>query len=306
MIDIATMRHTVFSGSFFITALVALGILSTNASAQDRLPRLGFLALAGEESLRAYDGAFFRKLESLGWVEGKNVEFVFSTANNDPAQYPQAAARLVQEKVHLIYAESAPAVRAAHAATRTIPTIASDYTNDPVAAGYAISYRRPGGNITGIFLDAPQFAGKWIELLKSLVPGLTHAVVLWDPTPGDTHVRALEKMAPSFGLNLEFIDIKTPEDIDAAASAFRKKPGAIFIVPSPMMFYESARLARLARKERVPAISMAQQFAEQGGLLAYGPEQDAANARLAVLAAKILDGADPADLPIEKPDRFEL
>ncbi|MDX1440578.1 MAG: ABC transporter substrate-binding protein [Rubricoccaceae bacterium] len=287
-------------------ALVAAATWGTNSFAQAQLPRLGILAITGEESSRIYDANVYKKLTSLGWVEGKNVELVFSSANQDPSRYPQAVAELVRQRVDVIYADSAPAVRAAHAATRTIPIVCSDYTTDPVAEGYAKSYGRPGGNVTGVFLDAPAFSGKLIELLKSLVPNLTQAVVLWDPSPGDTHVRAFKKIAPSFGVQLQIVEVHTPEDIDTAPSLFQRTPQALFIVPSPMMYFESARLARLAVKQKLPATSMAQQFAVHGGLVAYGPEQNSANEQVAILIGKILGGAKPAELPIERPTRYEL
>ena len=300
-------RRRVFVCLMLMTALMDAPMSMSLATAQEKLPRFGILSITGEESSRSsWDAIVYRKLGSLGWVEGKNVEFVFSSANQDPSRYPQAVAELVRQRVDVIYADSAPAVRAAHAATHTIPIVCSDYTTDPVAEGYAKSYGRPGGNVTGVFLDAPVFSGKLIELLKSLVPNLSQAVVLWDPSPGDTHVRALKKIAPSFGLQLQIVEVHKPEDIDTAASAFIGKPQALFIVPSPMLYFESARLARLATKQKLPATSMAQQFAEHGGLIAYGPEQISANEQVAILVAKILGGAKPAELPIERPTRYEL
>ena len=278
----------------------------TNSRAQAVLPRLGILTISEEQGARSYDAALFRKLTNLGWVEGKNVEFVFSGANDNPSRYPQAVAKLLRQRVDVIYADSAPAVRAAYAATHKIPIVGYDYTTDPVAAGYAKSYGRPGGNVTGVFLDAPRFTGKWVELLKSIIPDLSQAVVLWDPTPGDTHVRALRAIAPSFGLNLQVVEVHKPDDIDVAPSAFRGTPQALFIMPSPMMYFESARLAHMAAKQQLPATSMAQQFAVSGGLVAYGPEQNSASERVAILVAKVLAGAKPAELPIERPTRYEL
>jgi len=301
------IRHCIFLRLLLATALIAVTMSAGVATAQEKVPRLGILSISGEGSSRtSWDAIVYRKLASLGWVEGKNVEFVFSSASQDPSRYPKAVAELVRQRVDVIYADSAPAVRAAQAATHTIPIVCSDYTTDPVAEGYARSYGRPGGNVTGVFLDAPVFSGKLIELLKSLVPNLSQAVVLWDPSPGDTHVRALKAIAPSFGLQLQIVEVHKPEDIDTAASAFVGKPQALFIVPSPMLYFESARLARLATKQKLPATSMAQQFAEHGGLIAYGPDQTTSNEQVASLVAKILGGAKPAELPIERPTRYEL
>jgi putative ABC transport system substrate-binding protein len=201
---------------------------------------------------------------------------------------------------------SAPAVRTAYAATRTIPIVGLDLTTDPVAAGYVERHSRPGGNVTGVFLDAPGFAGKWLELLKAMVPGLSRVAVLWDPSPGSAHSQAIQDVAPSFGIRLQVLEVRKPEDIDAAFSAFRGRPQALIVLPSPMLYVQSERLARLALKQRLPATSMFRVFAESGGALAYGPEMSATAERCAVLVAKILGGATPAVLPLAQPEGFEL
>jgi putative ABC transport system substrate-binding protein len=243
--------------------------------------------------------AFKGGLRSDGWTPGRNVDVVY--ANVRGTGYPDAAAELVRRRVDVIWADSAPAVRAAFAATRSIPIIAQDFTTDPVAEGYAESYGRPGKNVTGIFLDAPEFSGKWLELLKAIIPSLSRAVVLWDPSPGAAHRRAVQDIAPTFGINLQVLEVRTPEDIDAAASAVRGRPQALIILPSPLMYVQSPRLAKLADKLRLPAISMARAFAQEGGLISHGPDLVAAYGRAGALAAKILRGADPSELPIERP-----
>ncbi len=249
---------------------------------------------------------FNQALQSDGWVVGENVGVVYARLRGDTSRYPEAVAELVRQKVDLIWADSAPAVRAAFAATRTIPILAQDFTTDPVAEGYAESYGRPGKNVTGIFLDAPEFSGKWLELLKATIPGLSRAVVLWDPSPGAAHRRAIEDIAPSFGVQLQVLEVRTPKDIDAAGSALRGQPQTLIILPSPLMYVESRRLAKLAAKLRLPAISMARAFAEEGGLISYGPDLASAYERTGALAARILRGANPGDLPIERPTKITL
>src|SRR4029079_18241820 len=120
--------------------------------------------------------------------------------------------------VDVIWATNAPMVRVSYAATRTIPIVAVDLTTDPVAEGYVESYGRPGRNLTGIFLDAPGFAGKWFELLRALVPRLSRVLVLWDPTPGATHLRAVQRVARSIGVQLQVVEVRKPDDIDRAFS----------------------------------------------------------------------------------------
>jgi putative ABC transport system substrate-binding protein len=278
-----------------------------DAQGQTRLSRVGILTIEppGDAHKQAY-GAFYRTLMAHGWVEGKDVEFAYARADGDSSRFAEAAGELVALRVDVIFADSAPAVRAAFAATRTIPIVAGDFTNDPIAEGYAESYRRPGKNVTGVFLDAPEFSAKWLEMLKAVVPGLSRAVALWDPSPGDAHLRALQAAARSFGIQLQIVEVRTPQEIDKAASVFRGRPQALIVLPSPMTWRESARLAKLTMKERLPSTSFARPFAATGGLLVYGPNGDSVDERCGVLVAKVLSGATPAELPIERPTKFEL
>ena len=177
---------------------------------------------------------------------------------------------------------------------------------DPVAAGYAQSYAVPGKNLTGLFLDTPDLAEKWIELFKTMMPRLSRAVVLWDSTSGPIPLAAVRRIAPSFGIKLQVMEIRTAEDIDKAPSSFVRRPQAVIILPSPMMYYESKRLARMVGKQRLPASSMFTPFARAGGMFAYGPELAAAAERCADLLVKVLSGARPGNLPIERPSKFEF
>ena len=294
---------------FAVALLTTLG-WTEESWGQAKAARVGILAsqLTGttdEETRQSY--ASFRKtLAEHGWVEGQNVSFEYRRARGDPPQFAEGAAELVRLKVDVIYADSAPALRASYAATRAIPIVGLDFTNDPVAAGYAESYGRPGGNVTGLFLDAPEFSGKWLELLKAIVPGLSRVVVLWDPNPGAAHLQGVQKVAPSFHVQLQVMEVRKPVDVDRAFSTLRGQPQAVLILPSPMNYQLSQRLADLTKKHRLPGIAMAQQFAEAGGVLSYGPELASVHGRCAALVAKILAGANPADLPVERPIKFNL
>jgi putative ABC transport system substrate-binding protein len=291
-----------------VAAVLVAGGWSSNDWAQTKTPRVGVLFFhQAEEVARRWHEPFHRLLKSQGWTEGKNVAIVYASAHRgDPSRFAEGAAELVRLRVDVIFADSAPALRAAYAATRTIPIVAIDFTTDPVAAGYAESYGRPGGNVTGVFLDAPEFSGKWLELLKAMVPGLSRVVALWDPSPGEAHLRAVEGRAHSSGLELQVLEVRKPEEIDRAGSAMRGRPQALIALPSPMMHAESARVAKLAIKQRLPATSWARPFAEAGGLVSYGPDATSTYERCAALVGRILSGAQPADLPIERPAKFEL
>jgi putative ABC transport system substrate-binding protein len=271
-----------------------------------RVGMLSFSAVSDDPSLDADLKILRRNLADQGWVEGKNVSFEYRNAHSDPSQYAEAAAELVRLNVDVIWATSAPALRVAYAATRTIPIVGWDYTTDPIAEGYVESYARPGGNVTGVFLDAPEFAGKWFELLKAMVPNLSRVAVLWDSGPGATHLHAVHSVARLLDIKLQVLEVRKPDDIDAAFDALRGQPQAVVILPSPMSWTQSARLARLALKHRLPAASMAREFANAGGTIAYGPDTDLDRERNAVMVAKILNGSNPAELPVERPTTFQL
>jgi len=298
-------------GALLASASLLLGTVSSELSwgQSNRIVRVGILSfgqsLSGEQAKQWWE-PFRRTLREQGWIEGQNVSLEFRDARGNAAALTEAASEFVRLKVDVIVGASAPAVRAAHQATRTIPIVGVDFTNDPVAEGYVESYGRPGGNLTGVFLDAPEFAGKWLELIKAMVPKLSRVAVIWDPAPGSTHLRALQRVAPSFSVRLQVLEVRKPDDLDGAFTAFRGRPHAVIILPSPMTYEQSERLAKLTVKHRLPATSMARLFAEAGGTASYGPDLAAGYERCAVLVAKILGGAKPAGLPVERPTKVQL
>jgi len=290
---------------------MALTSLSWNALAwvQSNVRRVGiltFLDVRDEPALALVIDGRRRKLAELGWIEGKNVSFEYRSAHGDPSQMTAAATALVDLKVDVIWAVSAPALRAAHGATRTIPIVATDQTTDPVAEGYIQSYAEPGGNITGVFLDAPEFAGKWFELLREIVPDLSRVAVLWDPAPGTTHLDAVRSIAGSMHISLQVLEVHTPDDIEQVFDTMRPQPQALIILPSPLLWYLNAQFAELALERRLPATSMSPLFAKAGGTISYGPDVNIAGLRSAHMMARILDGASPANLPIERPTNIRL
>lgn len=309
------MRKVEVMGRYFlvclmlVTALIAVMMLPDTAIAEEKLPRLGIIS-TGTASDPPGGGIRLdlirRALANEGWIDGKNIKFEIRNARGDLTRFAELAADLVKLNPDAIWADNAPALRAVFSASHTIPIVAMDFTSDPVAEGYIRNYYRPGKNVTGVFLDAPQFSAKWIEILRAIIPQLTHIAVLWDPNPGDAHVRALKEIASSFGIEMQVIEVRQPQDIDAAASSLKNRPQALITLPSPMMLAENARIIRLVRSERLPATSIFTFFADYGGLISYGPDQGFFNNQGAALVTKILRGANPAELPIERPDRFEL
>ena len=296
----------------FLVVLASMGFIqiaglsASSSDAQTKIPRVGVLVINSTqaEEVRQFLEPLPRTLSEHGWVAGKNVIFEFRDAGGDPTRMNNPAAELVRERVDVLFPVGPPSVRAAFAATQDIPIVAHDLETDPVAAGYARSYSRPSRNLTGLFLDSPDLAGKWLELLKTLVPRLSRVVVLWDATSGPVALDAVSKAGAALGVKLETLKINSSADIDKAPVAFGGHAQALIALPSPMMSHENAHLARLAKKHRLPATSMFAPFADAGGLLAYGPNMAATVEQCAVLIAKILDGAKPGDLPIERPDKF--
>ena len=303
------MKHRSAAGLLLTVALLTSFGWSGETCAQTKMARVGILTLpvTDDPTLKQWFEPFRRTLSDQGWIEGKNISFEYpSVPPDDPSQLAGAAAELVRLKVDVIWAPAAPYARAAYEATHIIPVVAQDFTTDPVAEGYVESYARPGGNITGVFLDAPEFAGKWFQLLKAMVPRLSRVVVLWDPSPGAAHLQAVQKLAGSFRIRLQVVEVRKPDDIDRAFSGLRGRPQGLIILPSPMIYVQSARLAKLAMKHRLPATSMARVFAEAGGTMSYGPELASASERSAIFVAKILAGAKPGELPVERPTKVQL
>jgi putative ABC transport system substrate-binding protein len=290
------------------TVLTGLG-WTADSWGQANVRRVGILTFSpviGNPAWEHYRDIFRRTLADRGWIEGKNVSFEYRDAHGDPSRFAEAAAELVGLEVDAIWAAGAPALRAAYSATRSIPIVAADYTTDPVADGYVESYRRPGGNVTGVFLDAPEFAGKWFELLKAMIPNLSLVSVLWDPGAGITHVKSVRSVAESLDIELQILEVHKPADLDGAFAKLHDRPQAVVILPSPMIHAQAGRLAKLALKHQLPATAFAREFAIAGGAIAYGPDSDLVIERVSALAAKILDGSNSAELPAQRPTRIKL
>jgi putative ABC transport system substrate-binding protein len=208
--------------------------------------------------------------------------------------------------MNVILALGPAQIRAARKATRTIPIVALDLESDPVATGLVDSIARPGGNLTWVFLDLPELASKWVELVKEAVPGLSRAIVLWDPASGPSQLTAVEVAARSSAVEVRVLQMRGLGSLDIISRAIKERPGAMIVLSAPVLSHGSARLAAIAVKHRLPAISPFRAFAEAGGLMAYGPDLSEMYQRLGTYVRKILTGSRPAVLPVERPSRFQL
>ncbi|MFN0315454.1 MAG: ABC transporter substrate-binding protein [Burkholderiales bacterium] len=285
---------------------LAVAFIAAPASwAQSKSAHVGYLGLGADVDEKRI-ARMKQILAEKGWIQGKNLVVEVRYASGEPPQYTQAAKELAALKLDFIFAAGTPALRAQFAATRTIPIVTSDFSSDPLASGYADSYNRPGKNVAGVFLDAPQFAGKWLDILKGLMPRLKRVAVLWNPSAGKVHLHSIEQTAKSFGIRIQVYEVQSITEVEKAFSSFRGKHQAVVILPSPLVYAHSARIAELALKDRLPAVSMPRSFAEDGGTVSYGPNRHEVDERVFNLASRILEGAKPSELPIETPTRFDF
>jgi putative ABC transport system substrate-binding protein len=283
--------------------LVACGLVMPSlASAQRKpLPRVGILDAAGSPS----GDAFVRGLKELGYVDGRNVVIERSTVDT-AAHLPTAVADLVKHKVDVIFAPSAVIVKAARDATSTIPIVFAGVA-DPVKSGFAASLARPGGNITGLGALNVELGTKRLQLLKEAIPGLAKVGYLHDR--GDTLspllIPDMEAAARALGLGFHTIAVKRAEALDRAFTPIvRYRIGAV--VTGGSLYSSRSRIAQLAMDYRVPIMGDSRPWVESGALLAYGVSYEDLARRAAGHVDRILKGARPGDLPIDRPTRFEL
>jgi putative ABC transport system substrate-binding protein len=290
----------------------AAGILSpfvAYAQQPKKIPLVGVLhpGFAPPSPPSSAVTALQRGLRDLGYVEGQNVLVEYRYAGGKPELLPARAAELVKLKPDVLVAISTASINAAKAADGSIPIVATDNQADPVRSGLVKSLAKPGGNVTGLFLDFGGVMGKMLELLAESVPGTRRVAVLWDTAIGRFHLDALAVSAKKKSISLEVAEMRDGNQLDAVlAEAAKRKPHALLQLPSPIVYQFSARIAKFTQAHRLPSISIFRPFPEAGGLMSYGPDQTAFFSRLAPLVDKILKGARAGDLPIERPTTFEF
>lgn len=214
---------------------------------------------------------------------------------------------LVRAKVDAILAIAPAGVSAAAKATTFIPIVAVDLESDPIAQGFAVSLSAPRGNITGLFLDFPDLSGKWIQLLKEALPKLARAGVLWDPATGPNLLKGADVAGSSLGVQLFRLEARSPADFERAfESAAKQRAEAVLALSSPVFNSARKQIAELAVRHRIPTLMPFPAFADEGGLMAHGPHLTTLFRQAGLVMAKVLQGADPGQIPIERPARFEL
>jgi putative ABC transport system substrate-binding protein len=276
---------------------------------QRKLPTIGYLhqskaALSSQET-----AAFLQRLRELGWIDSRTVAIESRYAEGRSERLAEFAAEFVRLKVDVIVTTSTPPTAAAKRATAVIPIIGVAL-GDPVGSGLVASLARPGGNVTGLSTEAPDLAGKKIELLREVIPTLRHLAVLVDFSNDDRlnssvtdEVRAA---ARTLGIEVVPMEIRRFADIAPAFEALKGRAEAIFVTGSPLIITSRAGFHTLAMGARLPAIYSGRSYVEAGGLMSFGPNAPYMFRRAADYVDKILRGTQPADIPVEQPTRFEL
>ncbi|SKA24500.1 putative ABC transport system substrate-binding protein [Enhydrobacter aerosaccus] len=239
--------------------------------------------------------------------ELRDVEDVLRYTGGDPARIVPTIKDLIESKVTLLVPPGPALLRAAKGIAGTLPIVTYDFETDPVAEGFAQSIAHPGGNVTGIFLDMPTFSGKWMELLVECVPRLSRVALIWDPSTGRIQIDSLTAIATQLGLQFDVLEVRERADFTGAFAGARDRgANAAILLSSPLAYNNLSETAELSLRHRLPTITLFSQFARAGGMLSYGPNLVGAARQAGVLAGKVLMGAAPGNVPIERPTRFEL
>ena len=274
---------------------------------QPGTPVVGYLSSNSPDTSAQLTEKFREGLNASGFVEAKNLSIEYRWAERRPERLPALALDLVQRRVNVIFPVGEAALQAVRSATQTISIVAAVLSSDPVEAGIAASLAHPGGNVTGVFLAFAEVAAKWLELLKEAIPTLSRVAVFWDPSTGLQQKQSVERAAGPLNVSLEILEVRSPSDFDEAFhSASQRSADALLILASPLFFPMPQKLAERAIGNHLPTFYWAAEFARAGGLMAYGPNVRDVFRQAGVMTGKVLQGIKPADLPIERPTKFDL
>jgi putative ABC transport system substrate-binding protein len=291
----------------FISVLSGAAVawpLAARSQQAGSVPRIGVVWPGTHAAATPRVQALLDGLRAAGYAQ---VQIALRVAADDPSRIVPLLTEVIDSKVDVLFPLSSGVVRAARSATQTLPIVTIDLESDPVDSGWAASLAHPGGNITGVFMAFPDFVTKWLGLLKDALPQLSHVAALWDPSTALIQKKAIEDAAIASKLALETIEVRTPSDLDGAFdSAKRGGADALVMLSSPLIGANVRKEAELAILHNLPAITLLSEFPRAGGLMAYGPNLLGAIRDAGGMIAKVLQGRKPADLPIQRPTKFEL
>jgi putative ABC transport system substrate-binding protein len=292
----------------FITLLGGAAAWPLAARAQQpKVPTIGFLGSSTPSAMSQWVAAFVQRLRELGWIEGRTVAIEYRWAEGHNSRAVEIAAEFVRLKVDVIVTYATSPVLAAKQATSVIPIVFAAAT-DAVGAGLVANLARPGGNVTGLSLQQTDVAGKRLELLREMVPGLRRLAIMANVgSPGAVlEMGEVQAAARALGLENTAVEIRRADDITPGFDALKDLADALYICTDPLVITNRARIHTLAMGARLPTIYNSREYVETGGLMSYGPNWPDRWRRAADIVDKILRGAKPADIPVEQPTKFDL
>jgi putative ABC transport system substrate-binding protein len=285
--------------------------LTARAQPITAMPRIGVLMTTAEKGAESQQrmAAFLRGLTEFGWRDGQNVRIEVRWGAGDNELIKKFAGELVALHPSVILANGTPAALALKKVTSSVPVVCAQ-VQDPVGVGLVKSLSHPGGNITGFTFVNPELIGKWIGLLQQVAPEVTRAALMFNPSTTPffyNFLREIETTRQRAGIELTAMPVGSAGEIEAAIAALNKQPGGSLIVPpDPFNIVRIKEIAQFATQARLPAISVYRPFAVEGGLMAYGPDAADIFRRSAGYVDRILKGSNPAELPVQQPDKFEF
>jgi putative ABC transport system substrate-binding protein len=292
--------------NFVTSVLLFLPAHCVFAQQPKKIPRIGVLR-PGLAVAANYE-AFRQGLRELGYVEGQNVVLEFRDTEAKAERLSDLAAELVRLKVDVIVTSSTPAIQAAKQATGTIPIVMA-FSGDPVGTGLVASLAKPGGNITGLSDIGPEISGKQLELLKEAFPTVSRVGFFLNPSNHSNRLRlkAAEATAGELKVQIQALEVQSANDLEKAISTISKAQAqALMTVRDPAINVNQKRIVEFAAENRLPTMHMDKEPVEAGGLMSYGPDVPDLFRRATIYVDKILKGAKPADLPVERPIKFEF
>jgi ABC-type uncharacterized transport system substrate-binding protein len=300
------MRKRLFS--FALSAMLSALSFPVEAQQPGKVPRIGFLGNS-TATLEANLIAPFREgLRDLGYVEGKNIVIEWRWAEGKYERFPTLIAELIASKVDLIVTAGTPATVALKKATTTLPLVMIA-VGDPVGSGLIASLAHPGENLTGLTSISPELDGKRLELLREVVPKISHVAVLWNPTSPLQVAAERETQTAAHAMKIKVLSlgVQAEEQFDDAfATILRERPAALLVLADRLFLHHRARIMDFATKHHLPGVHAYVELVEAGGLMSYGPSYAGMHRRAAYFVDRILKGTKPADLPVEAPAKFEL
>ncbi len=299
-------RRTFIGG---VASALLAAPLAAHAQQAGKVSRIGYLGTSTATLERHLIEAFRRELRDLGYIEGQNIVIVYRWAEGQDDRLPGLAADLVNQKPDIIVTSGTPGTLAAKQATTTIPIVMTS-SSDPVQVGLVASLARPGGNVTGLSIVAPELEGKRLQIIQQLIPRLTRLGVLWNPgNPATKQVFEETKViAERLRVTLEpVVEVRRVDEFESAlARIARARPQALDVLVDRFLLAHRTRIVDFVAEQRLPAMYPYREYVDAGGLLSYAPSNIALFRGAATYVDKLLKGAKPADLPVEQPTKFDL